>query len=275
MTGNLTIVDKKTQFGTFRYEERIKSFQFRENIDYTFDEIKGIYDIISLQLRKDILIIQNPYNENIDVSDLTIKVLVDYRGEINIKPQIVIDLEKRENLVEASRGRNNFPQSLPPSSESKIKFVKDEKKRKQINSNQHLFEKVKKNIKNFVIQNLVSIDTKERSTWLIDKSAKYDKGRLINFPEMHNKEKFSKEQWNKIVRIIDNGERSTKIGSVVSESQGFSNYSQQNLAIAESWNSQQNLPKSDNSVIIGFSVIAFSAVFGGIYSVIKWKKDRL
>jgi hypothetical protein len=113
MPGNLTIVDKKTEFGTFRYEERIKSSQFRENIDYTFDEVKSIYTILSPQLAKDILIIQNPYNENINVSDIVVKVLVDYRSEINIKPQIVIDLEKREGLIEASRGRNNFPQSLP------------------------------------------------------------------------------------------------------------------------------------------------------------------
>ena len=120
MPGNLTIVDKKTQHGTFRYEERIKSSQFRENIDYTFDEIKGIYTIISPQLAKEILIIQNPYNENINVSDMVIKVIVDYKSEINLKPQIVLDLEKREGLIEVSRGRNSFPQSLPPSNATQL-----------------------------------------------------------------------------------------------------------------------------------------------------------
>jgi len=120
MPGNLTIVDKKTQSGTFRYEKRIKSSEFRENVDYTFDEMKSIYTILSPRLAKDILIIQNPYNENIDVSDIVVKVLVDYRSEINIKPQIVIDLEKREGLIEVSKGRNNFPQSLPPSRTNRL-----------------------------------------------------------------------------------------------------------------------------------------------------------
>jgi len=114
MRGNLTIVDKKTEFGTFRYEERIKLLQFRENIDYTFDEVKSIYTILSPQLAKDVLIIQNPYNENIDVSDIVVKVLVDYESEINVKPQIVLDLERRKGLIETGRGVNNFTRSLPP-----------------------------------------------------------------------------------------------------------------------------------------------------------------
>jgi hypothetical protein len=126
MKGNLTIVDKKTESGAFRYEERIKSSQFRESIDYTFDEVKSIYTILSPQLAREILIIQNPYNENIDVSSIVVKVLVDYESEINVKPQIVIDLEKREGLIEASRGRNNFPQSLPPSRTNQL--IKDKKK---------------------------------------------------------------------------------------------------------------------------------------------------
>jgi len=71
-------------------------------------------------LGKVILIIQNPYNENIDVSNIEIKVLVDHKDEINLKPQIVIDLEKRERLIEVSRGRNDFPQSLPPSGTNQL-----------------------------------------------------------------------------------------------------------------------------------------------------------
>ena len=123
MKGNLTIVDKKTESGVFRYEGRIKSPQFRENTDYTFDEVKGIYTIHSPKLAKDILIIQNPYNENIEVSGMVIKVLVDYKSEINVKPQIVIDLEKRDRLIETSRGINKFSQSLPPAREKQL--IKD------------------------------------------------------------------------------------------------------------------------------------------------------
>jgi hypothetical protein len=124
MRGNILIVDKKTEFNTFRYEERIRSPQFQEGVDYTFDG--NIYFIISPQLKKDILIIQNPYHDNIDVSDiLSMKVLVDYQDGINVKPKIVTDLEQREGLIEVGRGINNFPRSLPPSSE--IQAIEDSK----------------------------------------------------------------------------------------------------------------------------------------------------
>lgn len=113
MPGNILIVDKKTASGTFRYEERIKSSQFRENVDYTVDKTGNSYIILSPQLRKDIMIIQNPYNENIDVSQIEMKVLIDRKEEINFKPQIVLDLEKREKLIEVGRGVNNFTRSLP------------------------------------------------------------------------------------------------------------------------------------------------------------------
>jgi hypothetical protein len=116
MKGNILIVDKKTEFNTFRYEEKIKSPQFQEGIDYTMDGV--MYNIFSPQLRKDILIIQNPYHVNIDVSDiLSMRILVDRQDGINIKPKIVTDLEQREGLIEVGRGINNFPKSLPPSSE--------------------------------------------------------------------------------------------------------------------------------------------------------------
>jgi hypothetical protein len=116
MKGNILIVDKKTEFNTFRYEEKIKSPQFKEGIDYTVDGV--MYSIFSPQLRKDILIIQNPYHVNIDVSDiLSMRILVDRQDGINIKPKIVTDLEQREGLIEVGRGINNFPKSLPPSRE--------------------------------------------------------------------------------------------------------------------------------------------------------------
>jgi len=120
MPGNILIVDKKTASGTFRYEERIKSSQFRENVDYTVDKTGNSYIILSPQLRKDIMIIQNPYNENIDVSQIEMKVLVDRKEEINFKPQIVLDLEKREKLIEVGRGVNNFTRSLPPGRDKQL-----------------------------------------------------------------------------------------------------------------------------------------------------------
>jgi len=67
-----------------------------------------MYFILSPQLKKDILITQNPYNENIDVSELEMKILIDRQDEINIKPQIVRELEQREGLIEIGRGINNF-----------------------------------------------------------------------------------------------------------------------------------------------------------------------
>lgn len=77
----------------FRYEERIKSPQFQVGVDYNVDG--SMYFILSNQLKRDILLIQNPYSSNIDVSDLEMRILVDHQDEINIKPKIVEDLERR------------------------------------------------------------------------------------------------------------------------------------------------------------------------------------
>jgi hypothetical protein len=286
MKGNLTIVDKKTEFGTFRYEERIKSSQFQENIDYTFDEIKGIYTILSPQLAKDILIIQNPYNENIEVSDIVIKVLVDYRSEINIKPQIVIDLEKRENLIEINRGRNNFPQSLPPSGiireieDGRIEVIEDKKNQEKTSQGRALVRKIKERKRDFEFMNLINIDTKEVSQFLISKSAKFDdkNGLLLNCPEMYDKRMFSEEQWNKIEGIISGAEQTTGIIPVFSESQenGFQLSQSQKLAIETKFISfsKESSSKLGNNVAIYASVVVFFSLFLGIFLLLNGKKTN-
>jgi len=122
MTGSIFLVDKKTDLGVFRFEERINSPQFKNGVDYTVDGSR--YFILSPQLKKDILITQNPYNENIDVSELEMKILVDRQDEINIKPQIVRDLERREKLIEVGRGINDFSNRGIGSSD-KVREIED------------------------------------------------------------------------------------------------------------------------------------------------------
>jgi hypothetical protein len=124
MPGSILVVDKKTEFGLFRCEERIKDPQFRKGVDYNFDG--SIYFILSPRLRKDIMLIQNPYNDNVDVSDLEVRVLVDRKEEINIKPRIVSDLEKREGLIDSKRG---IPEIAPS---SRFQVIEDKESKNAI-----------------------------------------------------------------------------------------------------------------------------------------------
>jgi len=102
------IVDKKTENGKFRFEERIKLPRFRLGVDYTVEG--SMYFILSNKLKKDILLIKNPYSDNLDdyVYNLEMKILVDHEDDINIKPRIVTDLEQRERLIEIGKGINDF-----------------------------------------------------------------------------------------------------------------------------------------------------------------------
>lgn len=111
---SILIIDKKDANGVFRCEEKIKLPQFQSGVDYIFNENEDKYTIFSSGLIKDILLIQNPYSdiENRDVSDLELRVLVDYREEINVKPQIVMDLEKREGSEVWIKGRNDSPSMI-------------------------------------------------------------------------------------------------------------------------------------------------------------------
>ncbi|CAI2197444.1 19285_t:CDS:2, partial [Funneliformis geosporum] len=127
------IVDKKTENGKFRCEERIKLPQFRVGIDYAVEG--SMYFIFSNQLKKDILLTKNPYSDNVDdyVGDLEMKILVDHRDDINLKPKIVTDLEQRERLIEVGKGISDPRRGIGFS--DRVREIESGKKDKRFRTN--------------------------------------------------------------------------------------------------------------------------------------------
>jgi len=82
-----------------------------------------MYTIFSSQLKRDILLTQNSFNDNINVDEISsMRILVDRQEEINIKPKLVLDMEKREKLIDTGkRGINiDFTRALPSSESAQL-----------------------------------------------------------------------------------------------------------------------------------------------------------
>ena len=93
--------------GEFYYEKIIKSSQYKEGVDYTVDG--SLYDILSPQLRREVLLAENPLNSNIDVSELELTIFVDRMNAVSDFPRIqelAEDGREIEN-VEVSRIEDN------------------------------------------------------------------------------------------------------------------------------------------------------------------------